>query len=291
VTTAESVTWDRVAAQLLDPASPLLRAWGRHPVHLPGLGVEHLFDSLDATLATELLGPPFVSMFSGQRPIAVERYTSETGGAVSLPPTTLLDRAKMLDELARGAGIKLNRMQLWNPRVRAVAADLAAHFGLDVEVWGFFSGTGQAMLPWHRDHADNLAVQISGTKRWYVGGGIASSAAAENYHRLTDEVEEYCLAPGDVLHVPYGWAHKAEAVSRTSYHLSIAVGTPSVGAVRQVVLAELASRWPVDGMLPVRSFDRPALEALFPASLSTEVRQVLDELGETGLKNAVREVG
>jgi len=276
-------------AHLLRPGSALLDAWGTRPVQFKTLAKETDFDSIDDTLGEKLLGPPFISMFREQAPIEVERYTMEIQGASSLRPAFLLDRRRMLGELERGSSIKLNRMEMWNARVRRVADAIGAHFGYGVEAWGFFSTKREPMLPWHRDPSDNLAIQISGEKRWLIGGAMPRTDTAKQVHRLYGEIEDVCLAPGDVLYVPFGWAHQAEAVSTTSYHISLAVQTPTVEWVRRALLSTMAEDWEVDGMLAMRHLSLPDLAALFPPCMAGEVQRVVDRYSPDELRRRIRE--
>ncbi|WP_176740424.1 JmjC domain-containing protein [Streptomyces sp. Ncost-T10-10d] len=112
--------------------------------------------------------------------------------------------------------------------------------------------------PLHRDDADVLAIQISGEKRWRVHAGPADG----NWEPAREDGDpgevllETVLRPGEVLYVPRGFAHHADAVGDApSVHLSLTVreaGTANLYALLQALLADGAA-------IPGRPLDDEAL--------------------------------
>ncbi|WP_239655745.1 JmjC domain-containing protein, partial [Streptomyces sp. M10] len=87
----------------------------------------------------------------------------------------------------------------------------------------------------HYDVHDVFVLQIEGTKRWLVHrpvhpdplrdqpwtdrrSAVAEAAASEPYLDVV-------LAPGDVLYLPRGWLHAAQAQGAVSVHLTLGIHT------------------------------------------------------------------
>ena len=102
-----------------------------------------------------------------------------------------------------------------------------------------FWSAGGARAPIHYDDNDNIVIQLTGGKRWFVSSDpaslhnawrdVAESATQLGAHRTID------LAPGDLLYVPRGTPHTVTSLSE-SLHLAITV-TPVT--LREVMIAAL----------------------------------------------------
>jgi len=279
---------DASFADLLAQDSPLMQAWGHEPVCV-NLATGAPVGGIDEVLRTPLLGPPFVSMFFGQRPIALDRYTSTFRGAASLSPALLLDISKLRTELSEGSSMKFNRMELWDRSISAVASLVSDSLGWPVEVWGFFSGEGKSMLPWHRDPSDNVILQISGRKRWLLGGAMPQERSRGAPERVSGPVDDVVLAPGDCLYLPYGWAHRAESVTPFSYHVSLAIQTPSVREVREVLWRQAVSELQLNADLPFRTLEARALLELFPKAVEQAIVDMVHRQDIASLIKSARE--
>lgn len=227
-------------AGLFSAETEIGRAWGREPVILHQAGIADLVPSAGELLATPLLRPPYLLVMADGRPLAADRYCREerviTGGAAE----PVVDQDRLADALRSGAGVKFNRMELWSPPLAGMAAEFGRVTGQTVKIWGFLSAQGGTMFPPHRDPAHVLAVQVDGTKEWRLDGpgpegGWNSLGAVLPAARpvMLD------LKPGDVLYLPYGFAHSAVATSGPSYHVTFALEGITAGEVRTQVVKAL----------------------------------------------------
>jgi hypothetical protein len=89
------------------------------------------------------------------------------------------------------------------------AAGFALRLGQPVHVNCYLTRRGPTGLTTHCDGHDVFALQLHGTKAWFLG----------------DDYPETILAPGDGLYVRQGKLHRAESVSFASVHLTLGFGT------------------------------------------------------------------
>ncbi|GAA2424961.1 hypothetical protein GCM10010433_26120 [Streptomyces pulveraceus] len=149
------------------------------------------------------------------------------------------------------------------PRRRAAPSGPGAvpgHHGgrRQAEAFFFLTPPGTRGRPVHRDDADVLAVQIRGSKRWrvYPGPPDGNWRPERVDGDPGDPLLDVVLRQGEVLHVPRGFAHAAEATGGSaSAHLSFTVreaGSAHLYAVLEALLLD------GDG-LPARPNDDTAL--------------------------------
>jgi hypothetical protein len=230
-------------AGLLSAETEIGRAWGREPAVRHQAGLADLVPSAGELLATPLLRPPYLLVMADGRPLATDRYCREerviTGGAAE----RVVDGDLIAAALRSGAGIKFNRMELWSPPLAGIAAEFGRMTGKAVKVWGFLSAQGETMFPPHRDPAHVLAVQLDGTKQWRLDGPCPDGS----WNSLGDVVPDahpvlLDLKPGDVLYLPYGFAHSAVATCGRSYHVTFALEGITAGEVRTQIVKALYDR-------------------------------------------------
>jgi ribosomal protein L16 Arg81 hydroxylase len=223
----------------------------------PPLEVLTLAD-LDALLDGGLLRAPYVGLYTAQGQIPDERFC---------PPRVVTGRpmegyadARAVRELIRDerATMQLRYVNQWHAGVRALTADIADRFGRLVEAFYFLSQPGRHG-PVHRDDGDLLVIQLSGAKRWYVHPGPGDGdwepvRVDEPGPPLLDTV----VRAGEVLYVPRGFAHTAEAVGGSpSAHLTVVVRDAGAEHLRTALLSLLAE----DLVLPGRPLDDDTLLA------------------------------
>lgn len=130
---------------------------------------------------------------------------------------------------AQGDTIVINDLQDKVPALarlcRAIARD--THFRSNVNL--YLTKSGRQGLSPHFDDQDVFVLQLSGTKRWSIYETVSplpldNPIRPEPRHHYGPPREEILMRPGDLLYVPRGVGHAAEADgSAPSLHLTIAV--------------------------------------------------------------------
>ncbi|MCX4526344.1 cupin domain-containing protein [Streptomyces sp. NBC_01551] len=214
-------------------------------------------EEIDAAVAGGLLRVPHLELARAGDPVHSSRYTrARTVAGVTTPGYADPDRVREL--LAEGATLVLRNVEHWHPATRALTRRLEGELGRRVEAFAFVTPPGAQGLDLHRDDADVLLLQGTGSKRWTVRGGPTGpdwgpGEVADGGPALLADT----LGPGEVLYIPRGFAHEAVGSEGLSSHLSLTireVGTQQLFASLQRLL--------LDGLpLPARPLDEAALHA------------------------------
>lgn len=116
--------------------------------------------------------------------------------------------------------------EAWTPLALFAAqleTELCARVHVNLHA-GFASSRGFDV---HWDGHDVFAVQIEGRKRWRLFGFTEAAPTAippdQKHGAPNDSVWEGLLSAGDVLYIPRGFWHAAEALDDASLHLTFAV--------------------------------------------------------------------
>lgn len=153
--------------------------------------------------------------------------------------------------LEQGATIVLNLMERLSPGVAAVAEAIEMVTGGQTVCNIYCSWNKQQAFASHFDNTDVFVLHIDGHKRWRIYDGrfenpmdnsaYTFDAYPSEYHeqakgRLLTEVE---MGPGDVLYIPCGQYHDANATSDSSLHLSFGINRTTGVDVAEVLLRSL----------------------------------------------------
>jgi ribosomal protein L16 Arg81 hydroxylase len=191
-----------------------------------------------------------------------------------------LDVAGIGRDFADGYTIVLESIHRY---VRAIASLLHAievelNFATQVNAY-FTPPESQGFVP-HYDEHDVLIMQLRGSKIWHLYDGIdvAPRAAARHEPVAADALPsptDVCLEVGDVLYLPGGRVHAAEATSEVSVHLTVGVLAPTLLLLVTRALNSLSgSDDRVHTQLPPRYLDDPDARA----TLGVLVRDVVEAL-------------
>ncbi|MFD8821306.1 JmjC domain-containing protein [Streptomyces sp. NPDC059605] len=267
-------------------------SWRRAPVVLrPGSPPVDVVGTaeLDALLDAGLLKVPYIGLVHADSHVPVERFCTPRvvlGELVEDYADAELVRHLVEEERAT---VLLRYVDQWHRGVRELTAGLGEQLGRRVEAFFFRTPAGTQGRPLHRDDADVLAVQISGEKRWYIHAGPRDG----NWEPAREDGDpgevllETVLRPGEVLYLPRGFAHRAEAVGDApSAHLSLTVreaGTANLYAVLQAVLADgaqipgrpLDDRALTEAAATLIEHQRSAVDALTPQTLVALARDAM----------------
>lgn len=148
----------------------------------------------------------------------------------------LINLRELYAAFAQGDTIYLTKAERLAPSLarmcRSIELELAAAgVGLRqaVNAHVFLTPPGAQGFPAHRDEHASLVVQLEGAKQWRVYDRTTEPVAqravpvrpgAVDRDALDAEVRDYTLRPGDVLYVPEGWAHEAQAQDDHSLHVT-----------------------------------------------------------------------
>jgi bifunctional lysine-specific demethylase and histidyl-hydroxylase NO66 len=191
-----------------------------------------------------------------------------------------LDVAGIGHDFADGYTIVLESIHRY---VRAIASLLHAievemNFATQVNAY-FTPPESQGFVP-HYDEHDVLIMQIRGSKIWhlYDGCDVAPRAALRHEPVAADALPsptDVLLEVGDVLYLPGGRVHAAEATSEVSVHLTVGVQAPTLLVLVTRALNSLSgSDDRVHTQLPPRYLDDPDVRA----TLGALVRDVVEAL-------------
>ena len=272
------------------------RFWGVAPkltrsADLPG-SFEDLMtvDAVDELIAERGVRTPFVRMAKDGRLVDRAKFTASGGFGAEI--TDQVDSGAVLESFAAGNTLVLQGLhRLWPPLIHFVG-DLVRELGHPVQVNSYVTPAASQGFSPHYDVHDVFVVQIAGTKRWTVHSPV-------HMHPLDDQpwsdrrsaVEERAsqtsaldvvLEPGDVLYLPRGWIHSAQALGATTVHLTIGVASFNDYDIAQRTLEALADVEALRAPLPA-GLDPTDLESVGP-----HVRRVLDAM-RTALDDMARD--
>ncbi|MFF9149090.1 cupin domain-containing protein [Streptomyces sp. NPDC014861] len=228
------------------------RVWGRTPLLTRGTGdFSDLFSApaVDELVSRRGLRTPFLRVAKDGATAPESSYTSPGGVGASVADQ--VDDTALWRSFAGGSTLVLQALQrTWQP-VTDFAARLGTELGHPVQANAYVTPPQNRGFDAHYDVHDVFVLQITGTKRWIVHepvhpaplrdqpwtarrAAVAEAARGEAY---LDTV----LGPGDVLYLPRGWLHAAEALGTVSIHLTLGVHTWTRHALaRQLADAALA---------------------------------------------------
>lgn len=267
---------DRTVTGLFGAGGAIGAAWGSAPTVVPHTGLAGFVPSASELLRTPLLRPPFLTVLVDGKVVPPARYCRADRIVNFADAEYLLDRALFESQLAAGAALKLNRMELWSPPVAALAQAIGAVCHKQVKVWGFLSPHGQKLVPSHRDPAHVVAVQLAGRKRWILGGPCPEGPWSAMDRPTAGEESTVELESGDVLYLPYGYAHCAAAETASSFHISFALEGTTAGELRHRILKYLSERLDGSDSTEVRKHNLEPILADVRATLNAVSERVAD---------------
>ncbi|WP_353946607.1 cupin domain-containing protein [Streptomyces sp. HUAS MG91] len=208
--------------------------WARKPLLTRSAGdFTDLFsaDAVDELVSRRGLRTPFLRMAKDGGTLPDAAFTSPAGVGATIGDQ--LDDTALWRGFADGATLVLQALQrTWEPVADLVAA-LGTELGHPVQANAYVTPPQNRGFDDHYDVHDVFVLQVAGTKRWIVHepvhpdplrdqpwtdrrAAVAEAARGEAY---LDTV----LAPGDVLYLPRGWLHAAQAQGAVSIHLTLGV--------------------------------------------------------------------
>lgn len=223
---------------------------------------------------------------------------------VTLPPSSYCRKAgvghRSIDDVAQpnrvaelfhsGATVVLQGLQLSDPHLGRLANNLALALDHPVQINAYLTPAAAKGLELHFDFHDVFVVQLDGHKRWRVWSPLPRTVdpvragvkeQMPTFDELGEPLMDFTLGAGDVLYLPRGFPHCAEAVDAPSSHLTIGVMAVTwQQAVRHALddaLGDVALRrsLPANALDVTDDIAPPALDAVVEGLDSTHVRSYL----------------
>jgi ribosomal protein L16 Arg81 hydroxylase len=191
-----------------------------------------------------------------------------------------LDVAGIGHDFADGYTIVLESIHRYVRSIASLLHAIEVELNFATQVNAYFTPPESQGFVAHYDEHDVLILQLSGSKIWHLYDGIdvAPRAALRHQSVAADELPsptDVRLEVGDVLYVPGGRVHAAEATSEVSVHLTVGVLAPTLLVLVTRALTSLSgSDDRVHTQLPPRYLDDPDVRA----TLGVLVHDVVEAL-------------
>ncbi|KAA0926327.1 MULTISPECIES: cupin domain-containing protein [unclassified Rhodococcus (in: high G+C Gram-positive bacteria)] len=262
------------------------RFWGTAPKLTRSAELSDSFDDLmtldavDELISERGVRTPFVRMAKDGRLLDKSQFTSSGGFGAEI--TDQVDSAAVLAAFAAGNTLVLQGLhRLWPPLIHFVG-DLVRELGHPVQVNSYVTPAASQGFSPHYDVHDVFVVQIAGTKRWSIHSPVHvhplnnqpwsdRRSAVEDHASNTPELD-VVLEPGDVLYLPRGWIHSAQALGDTTVHLTIGVASYNDYDLAHHVLKSLGDVESLRAPLPA------GLDHSDPESIAAHVHRVVDAM-------------
>jgi ribosomal protein L16 Arg81 hydroxylase len=221
--------------------------------------------------------PAAVRVVKGKDKKASDRYRLADGG---------LDLEAVRKDFADGYTIVLDGVEQYARPVGTLARSLEVELHFPIQVNAYVTPPGQIGLAPHYDDHDVLILQIEGSKIWhlYVGADLPpreiqrDGEKAVNVEGLPPPTDVR-LEAGDVLYVPRGRIHAAEAAEAQSVHLTVGIHAPTVLMLAIGALYSQSFRDDqLNARVPPRHLDNTDLDA----TLLDLVRQAASKVEDPG---------
>ncbi len=195
-----------------------------------------------------------------------------------------LDVVRMREGFADGYTIVLDGVERCVRPIGSMAHSIEAELNFATQVNGYLTPAESQGFTSHYDDHDVLILQIQGSKLWH----LYDVELPPHEMRRREAVDpaglplpsDLRLEAGDVLYVPRGQVHAAEATSEPSLHMTVGIHAPTVLTLIDKALDALSFRDDrVDARLPPRHLD----DADIRGTLSSLVRDVAKALEETSV--------
>ena len=260
--------------------------WASRPLYvesaaLPGtFGDLFSLDAVDELLSRRGLRTPFIRLVK-DGVITNEAVYTGSGGAGAAVADQVQDE-RVLELFADGHTVVLQALhRLWPPLID-FAGDLAGELGHPVQINAYVTPASAQGFKAHYDVHDVFVLQITGKKRWIVhepvhADPLRSQPSTDHREAVAARVGDppmldVMLRPGDVLYLPRGFIHAAEALGGTSVHLTVGVQAHTRQAVVEALVKVAADDAALRGSLPL------GIDVTDPAAMQAEVAATVDAL-------------
>ena len=265
----------------------LADVWGCTPLHLAGIddaGFGDLLslDDVDHLVSSTFLRLPALRLVQDGAPLEPGSYTKSArigGRQVS----DVVDPGRVYERFRTGATIVLQGLhRFWVPLAR-FSRQLELELTHPVQVNAYVTPPSARGLAVHYDTHDVFVLQIGGSKAWSVYDPVLEDPLpSQPWSAARGQPGEpgmtVSLAPGDVLYMPRGFLHSAQAQQGVSAHLTIGVVTSTWADVARAAIAGIDDELDFRRALPPGYAHDPDALAPAVASYLEALRQWLEKV-------------
>ncbi|HEX2025937.1 MAG TPA: cupin domain-containing protein [Actinomycetota bacterium] len=271
--------------------------WGRRPLlHRSGpaafASLLELTD-VDRLITETLLRMPAFRLVKDGQTHDPKTYTQTIRiGGQQVERTVRPD--KVADLFEDGATIVLQALHRQSGEIATLCRGLELALTHPVQANAYVTPPGSQGFAIHHDTHDVFVVQTHGRKAWRVYGPLVELAGSDQPWKkeLGDPgapMLEAELEPGDVLYIPRGFPHDAEAREGVSVHVTIGILASTWVDVWKQLLRRLSEHRPFRDPLPVGYADAPERLAGEVEVRRKELHDWLDRLADEELLSAFAE--
>jgi ribosomal protein L16 Arg81 hydroxylase len=158
-----------------------------------------------------------------------------------------IDLVRVRKDFADGYTIIINGLERYVPAIASLAHSLEIELNFETRINAYITPpNSQGFLPHFDDH-DVLVLQTVGSKTWHVyeNSDVRPRDLMRREAFASSDLEQPCdfnLTAGDVLYVPRGRVHAAEADAATSIHLTVGIHAPTMLTLAMRALESLSLR-------------------------------------------------
>ena len=253
--------------------------WGATHYHVKRCRAGYFDSLLQAPSAVEQLLELFRREAST---VHLSKGKDKRGGDSYLLDDDSLDLVRIRNDFADGYTIIFGGVERYVRTIASLAHSIEAELNFPIQVNAYVTPPGSQGLVAHYDDHDVLILQIQGSKSWYLYDGPDvppremhpeknKAVAVDGLPLLAD----LCLEVGDVLYLPPGRVHAAEANSEPSVHLTVGLHPPTL--LTLAIAALYSHRFDDDRLntrLPPRHLDDADVQATLGALLRDAVKAV-----------------
>ncbi|HUO37949.1 MAG TPA: cupin domain-containing protein, partial [Mycobacterium sp.] len=188
-----------------------------------------------------------------------------------------VDLVRIRNDFADGYTIVLNGVERYVHAIASLSHAIEVELNFQTHVNAYVTPPGSQGFHPHYDDYDVLILQIQGSKTWHLYDA-AVVPPREMPRRATIDTATLALPTdirleaGDVLYLPRGQVHAAEAGAEPSIHLTVGIHAPTVLTVITRALAALSFR---DDRVLARLPPRHLGDACVRASLGVLMRDIV----------------
>jgi ribosomal protein L16 Arg81 hydroxylase len=212
----------------------IVQYWNRECLLVRGAAERYAdlfsWSALDTIMSTQRFDFPRLRLVRKGKVIPPNEYFTTRTDRRGNPYVTHMSSA-VAREMRDGAMLHVTMINdAWEPLSRFASGleiDLTARVQINLHA-AIARSKGFAT---HWDGHDVFVMQVAGTKAWRLYGSTEIAPLAvppdKKHDPPTDMVREVVLQAGDMLYVPRGYWHAAEALEDTSLHLTCAAQYPN----------------------------------------------------------------
>ncbi|MGW1296143.1 cupin domain-containing protein [Streptomyces sp. NPDC002533] len=188
--------------------------------------------AVDELISRRGLRTPFLRVAKDGATLPSSSFTAPAG--VGATVADQLDDTALWRAFADGATLVLQALhRTWEP-VADLVSGLSTELGHPVQANAYVTPPQNRGFDAHYDVHDVFVLQIEGAKRWVIHEPVLPdplrdqpwtdhrAAVADRAAHGTPHLDTM-LRPGDVLYLPRGWLHSAQAQGQVSVHLTLGV--------------------------------------------------------------------